>query len=67
MSDTITVYEKPTCTKCREMDKFLHFLFLTKIRPLIPGVCLVYFSHIQFFLEENKVNMNTTKYRLGWV
>ena len=24
MSDTITVYEKPTCTKCREMDKFLH-------------------------------------------
>ena len=23
MSDEITVYEKPTCTKCREMDKFL--------------------------------------------
>src|ERR1044072_6179207 len=23
MSDKITVYEKPTCTKCREMDKFL--------------------------------------------
>jgi len=23
MTDTITVYEKPTCTKCREMDKFL--------------------------------------------
>ena len=23
MSDTITVYEKPTCTKCRDMDKFL--------------------------------------------
>jgi arsenate reductase len=23
MSDRITVYEKPTCTKCREMDKFL--------------------------------------------
>jgi len=23
MSDTITVYEKPTCTKCREMDRFL--------------------------------------------
>ena len=22
-SDNITVYEKPTCTKCREMDKFL--------------------------------------------
>jgi arsenate reductase len=21
--DNITVYEKPTCTKCREMDKFL--------------------------------------------
>ncbi len=23
MSDTITVYEKPTCTKCREMDRLL--------------------------------------------
>jgi arsenate reductase len=23
MKDTITVYEKPTCTKCREMNKFL--------------------------------------------
>ncbi len=23
MTDTITVYEKPTCTKCREMDRFL--------------------------------------------
>ncbi len=23
MSDNITVYEKPTCTKCREMDQFL--------------------------------------------
>jgi len=23
MSDNITVYEKPTCTKCRELDKFL--------------------------------------------
>jgi len=23
MSDQITVYEKPTCTKCREMDRFL--------------------------------------------
>ena len=23
MKDTITVYEKPTCTKCREMDKLL--------------------------------------------
>ena len=23
MPDTITVYEKPTCTKCREMDRFL--------------------------------------------
>ena len=23
MSETITVYEKPTCTKCREMDRFL--------------------------------------------
>lgn len=23
MIETITVYEKPTCTKCREMDRFL--------------------------------------------
>jgi len=23
MPDTITVYEKPICTKCREMDRFL--------------------------------------------
>lgn len=23
MTETITVYEKPTCTKCREMDRFL--------------------------------------------
>ena len=23
MSDQITVYKKPTCTKCREMDRFL--------------------------------------------
>jgi arsenate reductase len=23
MKDKITVYEKPTCTKCREMDSFL--------------------------------------------
>jgi arsenate reductase (glutaredoxin) len=23
MKDRITVYEKPTCTKCREMDRFL--------------------------------------------
>ena len=23
MKDGITVYEKPTCTKCREMDRFL--------------------------------------------
>jgi arsenate reductase len=23
MSDQLTIYEKPTCTKCREMDKFL--------------------------------------------
>ena len=23
MSDQITVYEKPTCTKCREMDRLL--------------------------------------------
>ena len=24
MEDKITVYEKPTCTKCREMNRFLH-------------------------------------------
>jgi arsenate reductase (glutaredoxin) len=23
MKDTITVYERPTCSKCREMDRFL--------------------------------------------
>ena len=23
MTDSITIYEKPTCTKCREMDRFL--------------------------------------------
>jgi arsenate reductase len=23
MRDNLTVYEKPTCTKCREMDRFL--------------------------------------------
>ena len=23
MADSITVYEKPTCTKCREMNRFL--------------------------------------------
>jgi len=23
MKDNLTVYEKPTCTKCREMDRFL--------------------------------------------
>jgi arsenate reductase len=23
MKDNITVYERPTCTKCREMDRFL--------------------------------------------
>ena len=23
MSDNVPVYEKPTCTKCREMDRFL--------------------------------------------
>jgi arsenate reductase len=23
MNESITVYEKPTCTKCREMDRFL--------------------------------------------
>ena len=23
MNDQITVYEKPTCTKCRELDRFL--------------------------------------------
>ena len=24
MKDKIVVYEKPTCTKCREMNRFLH-------------------------------------------
>lgn len=23
MKDTLTVYERPTCTKCREMDRYL--------------------------------------------
>ena len=23
MKDSITIYEKPTCTKCREMDRYL--------------------------------------------
>jgi arsenate reductase len=24
MSDNVVIYEKPTCTKCREMNRFLH-------------------------------------------
>ena len=24
MSDNLVIYEKPTCTKCREMNRFLH-------------------------------------------
>ena len=37
MSDTITVYEKPTCTKCREMNKFLvaHGVDFTKVNYYI--------------------------------
>ena len=33
MSDQIIVYEKPTCTKCREMNKFLveHGVDFTKV------------------------------------
>jgi arsenate reductase len=37
MSDEITVYEKPTCTKCREMNKFLveHGVDFTKVNYYI--------------------------------
>jgi arsenate reductase (glutaredoxin) len=38
MNDTITVYEKPTCTKCREMDRFLR-------------ESSVAFSKINYYLE----------------
>ncbi len=38
MTDTITVYEKPTCTKCREMNRFL----------LDNGVD---FSKVNYFIE----------------
>ena len=45
MGDNITVYEKPTCTKCREMDRFLR-------------ESSVDFSKINYYLEpltENKL------------
>jgi arsenate reductase len=37
MSDQITVYEKPTCTKCREMNRFLsdHGVDFTKVNYYI--------------------------------
>jgi arsenate reductase len=37
MSDQITVYEKPTCTKCREMDKYLreHSVDFSKVNYYI--------------------------------
>jgi arsenate reductase len=37
MSDDLTVYEKPTCTKCREMNKFLtgHGYDFTKVNYYI--------------------------------
>ena len=37
MSDNLTVYEKPTCTKCREMNKFLteHGFDFTKVNYYI--------------------------------
>jgi len=38
MKDNITVYEKPTCTKCREMDRFLR-------------ASSVDFSKINYYLE----------------
>ncbi len=38
MSDKITVYEKPTCTKCREMDKLLR-------------ECGVPFEKVNYYLE----------------
>ena len=38
MKDKITVYEKPTCTKCREMDRFLR-------------ESSVAFSKINYYLE----------------
>lgn len=40
MSDTITVYEKPTCTKCREMNKFLieHGVDFSKVNYYIESL-----------------------------
>ncbi|HEY6047156.1 MAG TPA: arsenate reductase family protein [Pyrinomonadaceae bacterium] len=37
MSNEITVYEKPTCTKCREMNRFLtdHGVDFTKVNYYI--------------------------------
>ena len=51
MSDQITVYEKPTCTKCREMDRFLR-------------ESSVDFSKINYYLEpigEKKLRELITK------
>jgi arsenate reductase (glutaredoxin) len=51
MSDKITVYEKPTCSKCREMDRFLR-------------ESSVDFSKINYYLEplsEKKLRELVTK------
>jgi arsenate reductase len=51
MTDTIIVYEKPTCTKCREMDRLLRE----------SGVD---FSQINYYLEplsEKKLRELITK------
>src|SRR5713101_2522553 len=51
MKDNITVYEKPTCTKCREMDRFLR-------------ESSVDFSKINYYLEplsEKKLRELTNK------
>ena len=55
MTDTITVYEKPTCTKCREMDRFLRE----------SGVD---FSKINYYLEplsEKKLRELIRKMNIG--
>jgi len=55
MSDQITVYEKPTCTKCREMDRFLRE----------SGVD---FSKINYYLEplsEKKLRELIRKMNIG--
>ena len=55
MKDTITVYEKPTCTKCREMNKFL----------VENGVD---FAKVNYYIEplsEKKLRQLLTKMQLG--